>query len=162
MVFFCFSNRAGLGGGVLGFFSNMIALNAFTGERILICVKIIYYTACKNMLVECNCSKSQTTVCNTILPQTGACFSQLKPNVGESTNTNSNIFGAAFVCLTVATIFKVLDVAAHLIVPVPKVDYWKGKSSEDESEKSGKGQESNGKSDVLIVETTNVIHSQAV
>jgi len=47
--------------------------------------------------------------------------------------------GPAFVLLLVATILKIVDVCAHIIVPVPKENYWtpggsKGTASSDGDE----------------------------
>ena len=90
----------------------------------------------------------------------GACFSQLRPVVGAASSgnnhNNNNTFGGAFVCLVLATVFKLVDVAAHLVVPVPKVDYWRGRGSESNSNRSN----SNKNTDDVIIqsETENAIH----
>ena len=50
------------------------------------------------------------------------CMKELKPRV-DFIHIHKE-FGVAFICLVVATILKLVDVAAHIVVPVPKEGYW--------------------------------------
>lgn len=51
-----------------------------------------------------------------------ACVTQLQPSTGNITIITQ--FGAAYFLLTIATWLKVVDVLAHIIVPVPEKGYW--------------------------------------
>ena len=66
-----------------------------------------------------------------------ACVTQLQPCAGYV--HISTQYGPAFYLLTVATLLKVVDVIAHIIVPVPEKGYWEPAPAEA----AGK----NGKSD---------------
>lgn len=64
------------------------------------------------------------------------CFRSLDSNLPNLSLTKTP--GAAFILLLIATVFKVVDVWAHIIVPVPKHDYWSPSndpSSEGDSKK---------------------------
>lgn len=49
---------------------------------------------------------------------TQACFVDLQPSSTDVTITRQ--YGAALVCLLLATALKVVDIAAHLLVPAPR------------------------------------------
>lgn len=51
-----------------------------------------------------------------------ACFRDLQPSVDNISIHRQ--FGAAFTCLVVATILKVVDIVAHVVVPVPEEGCW--------------------------------------
>ena len=51
-----------------------------------------------------------------------ACFKELQPSVDFVTIDKQ--FGAAFICLVVATVLKVVDIVAHVVVPVPQEGFW--------------------------------------
>lgn len=51
-----------------------------------------------------------------------ACFRDLQPSVDNVAIHKQ--FGAAFICLVVATVLKVVDIMAHVVVPVPEDGYW--------------------------------------
>lgn len=62
------------------------------------------------------------------------CFRELSPAV--SALSIDKKAGAAFIMLLVATVLKVVDIIAHLIVPVPKQNYWTptGAGADDDSD----------------------------
>lgn len=59
------------------------------------------------------------------------CFRNLTPAVSSLDMDKQP--GAAFILLLIATILKVVDIWAHVIVPVPELNYWTpdGVSEED-------------------------------
>ena len=62
-----------------------------------------------------------------------ACVTDLQPSVSYVTMQTQ--LGTAFYLLTAATMLKVVDVIAHLIVPVPEKGYWE--PGNDEAAKGG-------------------------
>ena len=52
-----------------------------------------------------------------------SCYRDIEPSIDNITLDKKP--GAALIFLIVATILKLFDIWAHLIVPVPETDYWK-------------------------------------
>lgn len=64
------------------------------------------------------------------------CFRNLNPAVSSLSMDKQP--GAAFILLLVATVLKMVDILAHVIVPVPEQDYWTP-TGEAAAEDSGDG-----------------------
>ena len=62
------------------------------------------------------------------------CFRSLDSSVGYITLDKHP--GAAFILLLIATIFKLFDIWAHVIVPVPETAYWTPDGEAVDSENS--------------------------
>ena len=50
------------------------------------------------------------------------CIGAVRPYVGSATMEKH--YGPAFICLLLATLLKVVDLFAHVLVPVPEKGYW--------------------------------------
>lgn len=56
------------------------------------------------------------------------CMSHLHTQPGISANVTKHP-GAALILLALATLLKLVDFAAHMVVPVPELDFWTPESS---------------------------------
>lgn len=57
------------------------------------------------------------------------CFRSLDSNLTNLSLTKTP--GPAFVMLLVANVLKIIDIGAHIIVPVPKDNYWSPSEAKD-------------------------------
>lgn len=56
------------------------------------------------------------------------CMGQLHTQPGVTANLTKHP-GAALILLALATLLKLVDFAAHMVVPVPELDFWTPESS---------------------------------